>query len=79
MSAWEWAADWYEAGYYERSPVRKSAGARGRIIQSKPAVGPGRTCPRHLLTYGRFKLSPDTQNSYTGFRCAKNTASNTLP
>ena len=74
----EWVADWYGANYYETSPTRSPAG---------PAVGSFRVLrggswsdlPKYLLAYGRFKLSPETRNSYTGFRCARTAGSATPP
>lgn len=74
----EWVADWYEGNYYESSPLKNPAG---------PAVGSFRVLrggswsdlPKYLLTYGRFKLPPETRNSYTGFRCARTTLPTTPP
>ena len=74
----EWVADWYGSHYYEMSPERNPLG---------PAVGSFRVLrggswsdlPKYLLTYGRFKLPPETRNSYTGFRCARQVDSNTSP
>jgi formylglycine-generating enzyme required for sulfatase activity len=73
----EWVADWYGSNYYEASPNRNPSG---------PAIGSFRVLrggswsdlPKYLLTYGRFKLPPETRNSYTGFRCAR-TADPTTP
>ena len=74
----EWVADWYGSNYYEASPTRNPSG---------PAVGSFRVLrggswsdlPKYLLTYGRFKLPPETRNSYTGFRCARTTDPTTPP
>ncbi len=65
----EWVADWYGANYYESSPPRNPAGPDAgsfRVLRG----GSWSDLPKYLLTYGRFKLSPETRNSYTGFRCA---------
>jgi formylglycine-generating enzyme required for sulfatase activity len=77
-NAGEWVADWYGSHYYEMSPDRNPSG---------PAVGSFRVLrggswsdlPKYLLTYGRFKLPPETRNSYTGFRCARTAGSTTSP
>lgn len=69
-NVWEWVADWYGAGYYERSPDRNPGGpeqGQFKILRG----GSWSDLPKYLLTYGRFKLPPETRNSYTGFRCAR--------
>ena len=69
-NVWEWVSDWYSASYYERSPDRNPTGAESgqfKVVRG----GSWSDLPKYLLTYGRFKLLPQTQNSYTGFRCAK--------
>ena len=66
----EWVADWYAANYYELSPARNPSGpAEGsfRVVRG----GSWSDLPKYLLTYGRLRLTPETRNSYTGFRCAK--------
>jgi formylglycine-generating enzyme required for sulfatase activity len=68
-NAYEWVQDWYGTNYYELSPDRNPQGpAQGqfRVLRG----GSWSDLPKYLLTYGRFKLLPDTKNSYTGFRCA---------
>lgn len=73
----EWVADWYGASYYEISPPRNPAGPDSgsfRVLRG----GSWSDLPKYLLTYGRFKLPPETRNSYTGFRCAR-TAGPTPP
>ena len=69
-NVWEWVQDWYVANYYETSPERNPLGpeqGQFKVLRG----GSWSDLPKYLLTYGRFKLLPDTRNSYTGFRCAK--------
>lgn len=69
-NVWEWVADWYSTTYYERSPERNPPGpeqGQFKVLRG----GSWSDLPKYLLTYGRFKLPPETRNSYTGFRCAK--------
>lgn len=72
-NVWEWVQDWYGIDYYEVSDKQNPRG---------PAVGQFKVLrggawselPKYLLTYGRFKLPPQTRNSYTGFRCARSSS-----
>jgi formylglycine-generating enzyme required for sulfatase activity len=69
-NVWEWVSDWYGAGYYEHSPDKNPPGpeqGQFKVLRG----GSWSDLPKYLLTYGRFKLLPETRNSYTGFRCAK--------
>lgn len=69
-NVWEWVQDWYAASYYEISPERNPQGpdsGQFKVLRG----GSWSDLPKYLLTYGRFKLPPETRNSYTGFRCAK--------
>ena len=66
----EWVQDWYGVNYYEISPERNPQGPESgqfKVLRG----GSWSDLPNYLLTYGRFKLPAETQNSYTGFRCAK--------
>ena len=68
-NVWEWVQDWYAANYYETSPERSPRGPEQghfKVLRG----GSWSDLPKYLLTYGRFKLPPETRNSYTGFRCA---------
>ncbi|MGH7207631.1 MAG: formylglycine-generating enzyme family protein [Nitrospiraceae bacterium] len=69
-NVWEWVQDWYKADYYVETPARNPTGpeeGQFKVLRG----GSWSELPKYLLTYGRFKLPPTTQNSYTGFRCAK--------
>jgi formylglycine-generating enzyme required for sulfatase activity len=69
-NVWEWVQDWYAANYYEASPEQNPQGPKEgqfKVLRG----GSWSDLPKYLLTYGRFKLPPETRNSYTGFRCAK--------
>jgi len=69
-NVWEWVQDWYATNYYEISLERNPQGPKEgqfKVLRG----GSWSDLPKYLLTYGRFKLPPDTRNSYTGFRCAK--------
>lgn len=69
-NAYEWVQDWYAIDYYQGSPDRNPTGpeqGQFKVVRG----GSWSDLPKYLLTYGRFKLPPNTRNSYTGFRCAQ--------
>jgi formylglycine-generating enzyme required for sulfatase activity len=69
-NVYEWVEDWYAASYYEVSPSRNPTGpeqGQFKVLRG----GSWSDLPKYLLTYARFKLPPETRNSYTGFRCAR--------
>jgi formylglycine-generating enzyme required for sulfatase activity len=68
-NVYEWVEDWYGINYYEGSPDKNPPGpAQGQFKVLRG--GSWSDLPKYLLTYARFKLPPETKNSYTGFRCA---------
>ncbi len=69
-NVWEWVQDWYATNYYEVSPERNPQGPEPGQFKALRG-GSWSDLPKYLLSYGRFKLPPETRNSYTGFRCAK--------
>ena len=77
-NAGEWVADWYGAAYYDTSQQKNPSGpdqGSFRVVRG----GSWSDLPKYLLTYGRFKLLPETGNSYTGFRCARAAGPSALP
>jgi formylglycine-generating enzyme required for sulfatase activity len=69
-NVWEWVQDWYAVNYYDVSPGQDPQGpelGQFKVLRG----GSWSDLPKYVLTYGRFKLPPDTRNSYMGFRCAK--------
>lgn len=69
-NVYEWVQDWYGTNYYETSPEKNPLGpshGQFKVLRG----GSWSDLPKYLLTYARFKLPPETKNSYTGFRCAK--------
>lgn len=69
-NVWEWVSDWYGVNYYEDGSHDNPTGpeqGQFKVLRG----GSWSDLPKYLLTYGRFKLPPETRNSYTGFRCAK--------
>jgi len=69
-NAYEWVQDWYGSNYYDTSAERNPQGpeeGQFKVLRG----GSWSDLPKYLLTYGRFKLPPETRNSYAGFRCAK--------
>ena len=69
-NVYEWVQDWYATNYYDTSPDRNPQGPEQGQFKVMRG-GSWSDLPKYLLTYGRFKLPPETRNSYTGFRCAK--------
>ncbi len=69
-NVWEWVADWYDASYYSKSPVRnptgpssgQTRGVRGGalvLLSGRRARGlPQRQLPRLPLLYSRVSLRP---------------------
>lgn len=69
-NVWEWVQDWYDGDYYEESSADNPTGPEEGQLKVVRG-GAWSDLPNYLLTYGRFKLPPDTRNSHTGFRCAQ--------
>ena len=72
-NVWEWVQDWYGIDYYEVSDKHNPRGpdvGQFKVLRG----GAWSELPKYLLAYGRFKLLPQTRNSYAGFRCAQSSS-----
>lgn len=66
-NAWEWTADWYDAGYYQRSPATDPAGPeQGRVKVRRG--GSWHTWPLYARCNFRNVNSPDTRYVLQGMR-----------
>lgn len=71
-NVWEWVADWYDAGYYAKSPDRNPKGPQtGGFKVLRSSGWQGETPQARVFT--RIKSKPLDRNHSTGFRCAKDT------
>jgi formylglycine-generating enzyme required for sulfatase activity len=66
----ELVADWFDEGYYQRSPERNPRGpdsGQYRVLRG----GSWDDFPLNLRTSHRFSYSPVNRNHHVGFRCAR--------
>jgi formylglycine-generating enzyme required for sulfatase activity len=77
-NAWEWCQDWYDATYYEHSPVDDPPGPvreAKRVFRSGKAGDPSSFSP----SAGRAGYDPNATRGYCGFRVALDLAEKTEP
>lgn len=70
-NVWEWCHDWFDAGYYARSPRRDPAGpARGerRVTRGGSYLCHASYCNRYRVD-ARNANTPDSATGNLGFRC----------
>ena len=69
-NVWEWVADWYDAKYYHRSPIRNpfcNSNCRYRILRGGGFFSNG----FHLGLSNRMPYRFDNRADFIGFRCAR--------
>jgi iron(II)-dependent oxidoreductase len=69
-NALEWVADWFDEGYYQRSPERNPKGpdsGQSRVVRG----GSWNLNPVYLRASFRYNYSPDGRGNLLGFRCAR--------
>lgn len=80
-NVWEWTGDWYDPGYYKKSPKDNPQGPDTSYDPDEPGTmkrvtrGGSWMCSdsycRGYRPSARMKTSPDTGLQNTGFRCVK--------
>ncbi len=72
-NVWEWVADRYAPGYYQRAPAQNPQGPKGLDGPDRRVLRGGGCCSIFGLprTADRIALPPDYQDVDIGFRCAR--------
>ena len=70
-NVWEWVNDWYDAGYYEKSPKKNPKGPDTGAKKVIRGAGWQNETPT-VRIFTRVESDPTVRNESTGFRCATN-------
>ena len=69
-NVFEWVADWYDSGYYAKSPAKNPKGPETGTRKVVRGSGWQSETPT-VRIFTRFGSDPKNRNESTGFRCAK--------
>lgn len=72
-NVWEWVLDWFDPGYYRRSPRRDPRGPNGgthRVMRGGSYLCHASYCRRYRVA-ARSANTPDSSSGHLGFRCAR--------
>ena len=68
-NVWEWTADWYDEGYYAKSPVENPRGPETGTRRVQRGGSFSSRSPAELRSAYRAALEPDLRLDDLGFRC----------
>lgn len=69
-NVWEWVADWYDPGYYARSPAKNPKGPEAGELRVLRGAAFTTTEPAEQRLTFRSSLAPELKLDDVGFRCA---------
>ena len=72
-NVWEWTADWFDPGYYRRSPRRDPRGPQtgvARVMRGGSYLCHASYCNRYRVD-ARSSNTPDSSTGNLGFRVAR--------